>query len=234
MRPATAPQSLVGLTAPFLALFVALSLALPACDVNVTIGGEPGLQGSGVEATETREVGAFSRVLLEGAGTLELSTGAATPLTMSGDDNLLPLIETTVTDGELLIRPRESISPELSLVFRVSSPDLTAVRSAGAAKIVATDLDAQEFTVSVHGAASVEASGRAGSLTIDVAGAGSVDTTALVARDVVVDLAGASNAEVHADGTLAVTIAGVGSVRYSGDAELVKEDVSGLGSVRKR
>jgi len=210
-------------------------MTLTACDVSVTVGGqEDGLKGSGVEASETREVGPFQRVRIDGAGTLELSTGELSPLTLTGDDNILPLIETTVEDGLLVIRPTESISPDTDLVFRATVPDLTSVGCAGAANIVATGLDAQTFAIEVRGAAQVDASGKTGDLSIDVAGAGSVDTVELKAQDVTVDLKGACNAVVHADKTLAVTIAGIGGVRYDGDAKLVKKEVSALGFVKKR
>lgn len=218
-----------------IAFALAAMTALAACNVRINVDGQSdGLPGSGVEATELRDVGAFTRVRIDGAGTLELSTGALTPLTLTGDDNILPLIDTTVEDSLLVIRPSRSISPERGLVFRATVPELTGVECAGAAEIVVRGLDAQSFAIGVRGSALVEATGRAASLTIDLSGAGSVDTLGLIARDVRVDMSGAGSASVHADATLAVSISGIGRVTYDGDAEIVEKNISGLGVVTRR
>ncbi|MFG0316034.1 MAG: head GIN domain-containing protein [Planctomycetota bacterium JB042] len=216
-------------------LLLSFATALAACNVDIKIDGkEKGLAGSGVEATETREVGSFTRVRLDGAGTLELTTGPATPLTLVGDDNLLPRIETTVTDGEFVIRPTESISPEIGLVFTAGAPAITRVECAGAAEISVTGIDVPSFEIVVRGAADVEASGRAESVKVELAGAGTVDTVDLIAQDVTVDSRGAGDIAVFADRTVAVSLAGVGRVDVAGDAEMVRKDVAGLGVVTRR
>jgi hypothetical protein len=58
--------------------------------------------GSGKKASETRKVDSFTQLELLGVGRIEVTIGNRQPLELSGDDNILPLIETKVTDGKLV------------------------------------------------------------------------------------------------------------------------------------
>lgn len=49
-------------------------------------------EGSGVIATTTRGVGAFSAILIEVPLDATITIGPQEPLELSGDDNVLPLI----------------------------------------------------------------------------------------------------------------------------------------------
>lgn len=211
--------ALVGLT---------LALTLAACGK-----GTRGVPGSGIEATEIRQIDAFERIELVGSGRLTIEVGQAAPLTITADDNLLPLLETRVSDGQLVIRPTESISPEIGLVFSVGTESLSGISLTGAASIVAGEVEAQSLEISIEGAGRVKVTGTADTLVAGVAGAGELELFDLQAREAKIDLAGAAGAEVHADELLNVTIAGIGRVRYSGEPKLEKS-ISGLGSVKRR
>src|SRR6476469_1809892 len=77
-------------------LLLAGSLVLlTACDKRV--------QGSGTAATEQRTVSPFSQVRVSGVIELKASIGQPQSVSVSGDDNVVPLIRTDVHDGKLLI-----------------------------------------------------------------------------------------------------------------------------------
>lgn len=68
------------------------------------VGCEARVVGSGKPASETRAVSGFHGVELAATGTLDITQGDKEELVAEADDNLLPLIETTVkSDGTLLI-----------------------------------------------------------------------------------------------------------------------------------
>ncbi len=97
-------------------LTIAFLIGVGGCEVNT--GSGRGIPGSGVAASDTREVPAFDEVLLRTAGSLEVAIGALTPLELPGDDNLLPLIETRVEDGKLIISCGERIDPQTPLKMK--------------------------------------------------------------------------------------------------------------------
>ena len=68
-------------------------------------------------------------------------------------------------------------------------------------------------------------------LKVNGSGAANIDTLALEAQDVTVDLSGAGAARVHAVQNLQVDVSGAGSVSYKGEPQ-VRKQVSGVGSVQ--
>lgn len=66
----------------------------------------PTIAGSGVTKVETREVAAFHGVDVSSAFEATIAIGTNQSVTLSVDDNLLPLVETEVKDGRLSVRYR--------------------------------------------------------------------------------------------------------------------------------
>jgi hypothetical protein len=192
-----------------------------------------GKKGSGNAATETRAVGAFSEVEVRGSVTLEVSMGEAHRLELSGDDNLLPLVETTIEGSRLVIRPKQDVNPELPLVARVTTPDLKLVKGSGATEVSVRDVDNQALEVELSGAGKMAVAGKTGELTLRVSGAGSVDAKDAVAEKIAVHVSGAGSVEVGAPKELKVDVSGAGSVSYDGSPTITKH-ISGSGSVDKR
>ena len=191
-----------------------------------------GVPGSGIAKTETRDVGAFEEVDFSGAGTLVLTSGEPKPLTITADDNLLPLIETTVRDGRLSIGTGQSINPRTSLIVNAGAADIKSVSISGAATIIVTGVDNESFKIDLSGAGSIKLVGKTGRLVLSISGAASADTINLVARDVVVDISGSGSANVHAVEALKANVSGSGNISYMGDPK-VEQNISGVGSVRQ-
>src|SRR5262245_57452735 len=83
--------------------------------------------GSGTPKTEVRKVSGFSKIKLEGALHADITSGAEALVEIGGDDNIVPLITTEVTDERLRIAPSKPVAPKLELVARIATPTLTAV-----------------------------------------------------------------------------------------------------------
>jgi len=210
--------------------FLIIGLGICGCDERSTAK----IVGSGVSKTDTRAVEDFDKVILRGEGMLELAVGPLEPLTVTADDNIVPIITTEVSDGTLTISFTESsIDARTSIVIRGSAPKITSVDCLGAGDIAVRNLVGEEIRLSVLGAGKVLAGGKADSLALTIKGAGSIDTLGLAADKVSVDIAGAGKAEVDAKKSLDVSIKGAASVRYTGDPQ-VKQEISGLGSVQKK
>lgn len=219
----------------------------------------PSVTGSGRIATETRTPGAFSALTAVGSIDVQVRQGERDQVAIEADDNLLPLIETSVDERNnqrtLVIRwkPGTSIRTHKPVSVRVTAQGLNAIRvdgsgdirvdgmkSAelalridGSGDIRAQHLDAGALSIAIAGSGDLSAAGTAARATISIAGSGDVNTLGLAAADVKVSIAGSGDASVRADKTLAATIAGSGDVRYTGDPT-VTQRVVGSGEVRRR
>ena len=143
-----------------LALLLASLAPLPGCHD----GSSAGTAGDGVTKTDPRDVATFDAIEVDGAVKLEISSSPATELSLSGDENILPLISTTVTGGKLVIHPTVAINPKLPLVVSVHVPTLRRIDVNGAASLHVKGLRAASFTLASNGVSDAELSGQVGQL----------------------------------------------------------------------
>ena len=80
-----------------------LALAIVACSSvpNINVGQR--LEGSGNVIRETRQVSGINRVSLSGFGHVEITQVESESLTVSTDDNIMPLIKTDLRGNTLVL-----------------------------------------------------------------------------------------------------------------------------------
>jgi len=197
-------------------------------------GGKNSIRGSGVSKTETRTVGDFRKIQVNGSCDVSVSVGSAAGLTVTADDNLLEYVVTEVRDGTLVVEMKSgSYSPSVHLKANATVPSLESLAIRGSADADVTGLSGDRFEVSIEGSGDAKASGKVGTVVAKVAGSGDVNVANLEARDATVEVSGSGDVEVWATDALTVSIAGSGDVGYKGEPKLTKS-VAGSGSVRKR
>ena len=191
------------------------------------------LAGSGKLQKQKREVGSFNAGSAEGAFDIEIVCQESQSIEIEGDDNVLPLITTVVSNNVLHVTNSRGYSVSHPITIRISVPDLIALSASGAGNVDVSELKNEKFQISANGAPTIKASGSTSVLNIDAKGAATINTHRLRAVQVVVDAKGVSNVEVHAAEQLDATVAGPSHVIYSGDAA-VHKTVHGPGSVEKK
>ncbi len=191
------------------------------------------IAGSGKLQKERRDVGSFNSISTAGAFNLEIVCQKPQSLEIEGDDNLLPLVSTEVSNNVLHIRNLRSYSVSEPITIKISLPDLAGISASGAGTIEVSGLKNEKFEIDASGAPAIKASGETKALSIDASGAGKIDTHKLRAARVVVDSKGVSKVEVYAAEQLDVTVSGPSHVIYQGDP-VVKQTVNGPGSVEKK
>jgi Putative auto-transporter adhesin, head GIN domain len=227
--------------------------------IRFSLFGSDRIVGSGKLANESRVVTGFQAIALRASMKLVLRQGTREGVELRADDNLLPLIETTVVDRggvptlELTFKKGTNLSTRSPVVATIDLVTLKSLSIAGAGDIVGDALKtpglavtitgsgnvrlkqliADEVSAKVSGSGDIEFTGRTTKLGISISGSGDVKTRALEADDVSVSVAGSGDADVTARKTLTVSIAGVGNVKYAGDAT-VKSSIAGHGSVVKQ
>jgi hypothetical protein len=198
-------------------------------------GGVPAVRGSGVVASETRDVAGFTEVRVSGAGDVVIDQTGTESLTVEAEDNILPLLDTRVSNGVLHLGLKQHVSVRTTrpIRFHITVKDLTGVGISGSGSVHARGLDADTLAAEISGSGSAALAGRADAVTLRVSGSGSYDAADLQSKSVKVEISGSGDALVNASDRLDATISGSGSVRYAGNPS-VSQRVSGSGSIARR
>lgn len=213
------------------------------------------ITGSGNMTTEKREVSGFSAVELTTIGTLTIQQGDIEGLTISAEDNLLPLLTSDVNSGKLVIgtKPNTSINPTKPVQYTLSVKTLTSLAVSGSGDVVAQSLtgDALSFTVSGSGkmtlgavkAASLTFSGsgsgdaQLGTVKVDaladlhLTGSGKLTADSLDSADLKLTIEGSGDTNVSSVTTHTITarLSGSGSAALMGSTDSQQINVSGSG-----
>ena len=210
--------------------------------------------GSGNVVSETRSVSGFHGVELSSSGEVIVTQGDTEGVVIEAEDNLLPIIETKVTEGGVLhlgFKPNQEVHYTKRLVFKVAVKTLDSLVLAGSGKIESKALTTDHFTidlvgsgdltvgqletdalkVNLAGTGDVKLSGKATHQSVNLAGSGGYLAADLKTGAATVSLAGAGDCELAASETLDVDISGSGDVSYRGKPT-VKKRISGSGSVQ--
>ena len=192
-----------------------------------------GIKGDGVITTTNRPISDFSELAAAGAYKIKWSSGKPA-LTISTDQNLLPLIKTSVNGKTLQIDCEGNLAPTQGITINISSASLSDVQLAGAIHLTASKLSGPDLKVESAGASSITADGSVTNLKANFAGASKLNAKSLQTQTATVSLVGASHADVNVTETLKASIAGAGALTYSGDPKSVEKNISGAGSIRPR
>lgn len=203
-----------------------------ACVVSIGDDWDADVVGSGVSRTESRSVGEFKRIHINGGIDLVAEVGGATALEITADDNLLAYLETYVEGETLVIEMQDgSYSARVPQVARVSTPVLQGLEIDGSCDASIHRLAGPEFALAISGSGDVRCDGAVDLLVIDIAGSGDVRARELLAKRARIVIAGSGDVHVNATEDLDISIAGSGDVRYAGSPR-VRQSVAGSGDVQ--
>lgn len=192
-----------------------------------------GVTGSGVRKVEKRDVSPFTSISTDGAFEIEVVCQQPQTLEVEGDDNLLTMVSTQVSNGLLLITNKGSYSNRTPIKIKISVSNLEGITANGAGTIEISRVKSDKFDIGANGAPTIRVSGEAKELKIEANGAGTVDAHKLHSSRVEVDSRGVGKVDVSASDVLNVTVSGPSQVTYDGDPA-VNQTVNGPGSVLKR
>jgi hypothetical protein len=217
-------------------------LLLTACDWSecgdcMTTGGRgPQLEGSGIMKTEIRPVETFTAITLSEleSSLLVIEQTGEESLSITADDNLLPLFTSTVKDGTL----RLSVAKGNSFhgkrpTYKITVNDLRALKIQGGAAIEASKLDGDGLSISVEGAIVGKMSGRVDDLTIEIKGGGILNAGELKAKRSKVIMQGAGQVTINASDRLDGEVSGAGMIWYIGSPKR-NTKVDGVGLIKKK
>jgi hypothetical protein len=206
----------------------ALALSAVSCTAGSVHIGDP-TQGSGVSKSETRSVSGFNRINVSLNSTVTVNRTGSESLTVQADDNLLPMITSTVSGGTLNIGFSNTFGAKGAIVLTITARNLNEVDLNGDGKVTAGNIVGPAFKTSINGTGSVILAGQAQSQTIELAGDGTYDGAKFVTSSAAVTINGSGKAIVNARDSLDTNTVDPATVDYIGRPRVTNH---GRGAVR--
>ena len=189
-------------------------------------------EGSGVPATQDREVAAFTSVELAGSNNVVIRVGEKQSVVVRADDNLLDRVTTEVHSSTLVIANTPgSFTTKSPMSVEIHVPTLAALTLTGNGNIVVDGLQAGSLAVSLPGNGTLTGSGTVARLDVTVGGSGTVQFTRLVADDVRALVSGSGSIFVTATESIDASVSGSGAIIYTGNPSNVTKSVTGSGAI---
>ena len=222
--------------------------ALAALVIGLIVGGTVGLlvgsnvfedsssstvvQGSGVAATEARDLPPFSSVELAGSNIVTIRVGEEQSVVVRADNNLVDRVTTAVQDGSLVIGDVPgSYTTKSPMSVTISVPSLDALTLTGSGVIAVTDIDSSSLAVRLPGSGVLRASGAATKLDVTLDGSGDAQLEQLVAVDVRAVVSGSGRIVLTATKSLDASVPGSGAIMYGGNPREVTKSITGSGAI---
>ena len=187
---------------------VFLALLLISCSKNQVVVGSNNI------ITQEKQLSAYDRIEVLGSYDVIFTDGEVGKIKIKAPDNILPLIQTEVSDGLLKIgaeKNRYKVKEPIIIYVPVNSR-LKQVDIKGSADIYSEkNLETKTLNVGIYGSGDARLTVDVSSLALEVVGAG--DVSAYVTEDV------------------DVSITGSGDVIIKGNPKKVKQKINGSGGV---
>jgi hypothetical protein len=194
-----------------------------------------GTRGSGIVKTESREASEFSSISSKSVGRVTVQQTGKESLTITADDNILPLLESYVADNilYLTIEKDANFKPTRPIEFVVEVKSLESLNIKGVGTVEVKDIQGKRLSISLDGVGSMTIAGSVDVLELTLSGVGSFNGEEFKTKQATVRNSGVGSVVVNVSEQLDATASGMGSVEYIGSPQ-VRESVEGVGTVKKR
>jgi hypothetical protein len=191
--------------------------------------------GSGQLATQSRQVSGFTSVELTGVGELSIDQTGTESLTVSAEDNLLPLLTSRVEGDTLILgkKPNTRIVTSKPITYTLTMKDITGLAVSGSGTINAPKLTTAALRIEISGSGVITTAGNVDDQSLEISGSGRYLADGLTSKTTTAEISGSGTGNVVASNALDVKISGSGTLTYSGNPQ-VSQTVSGSGKLIKK
>jgi hypothetical protein len=235
-----------------LIIFSFTILFLAGCIFN----GSKKIKGNGVIKTKKISLSQFNDINVNGAIHVFVKQDSVFSANIVADENLLEYVEVDATYRHVLnVNEKRGfrLSPSQPIRVYVTSPSIHIFDASGASSITSENLlntdslvyikasgasnislyiSAGKTDADIAGASHLNLKGRSGELNITASGASNVKCFDLSSDKVLVDVAGASKAQVNFAVSLDAKASGASSILYKGEGQ-VSKNATGASSIEK-
>jgi hypothetical protein len=224
-RRVTLPLLVVAIATTALAVVLVVRILTSVTQAPVPVA------GLGDVVSEDRPTGAITGIDVTGGINVVVGTGTATSVTVAAQANLVKLVRTVVSDGQLVVTvPAPGITSTSPITLTVQVPDLQSVTLDGGATGTIETMGGS-LTVDVNAGSSLRAIGQVDSIAITASDRATAGLGELVAGSATVRLTGGSSAELHVTGTVTGTADSGSTLKLTTRPAGVKVTTSGGASV---
>ncbi|BFP43058.1 hypothetical protein FGF1_39030 [Flavobacteriaceae bacterium GF1] len=96
------------------------------------------------------------------------------------------------------------------------------------------ELDTNNLSVDVKGDSVIDVFGTAGTANVDLSGDSTIKDYDLAVEDLTIDMSGDSSAYLSVNGTIDIDASGDSALNYRGDAEIIRQRLSGDSRIQRR
>jgi hypothetical protein len=212
-----------------------LALGVVGCDPVAIVGITAPVVGSGHVVSEARPITDVRNVVLSGSGRLVVTQGPRPQLTVTAEDNLLPLLATSAVGDRLTLStaPGVLIQPRREVVYHLTVRDLDELVISGAGEAELVNISTEFMHVVISGAGTVGARGYAEEQRVLLSGGGRYVAEQLESLYARVEVSGAGHAVVWVREVLEAVVSGSGLIEFYG-RPAVRQTVSGSGAIMWR
>ncbi len=191
--------------------------------------------GSGQLATQSRQVSGFTSVELTGVGELSIDQTGTESLTVSAEDNLLPLLTSRVEGDTLILgkKPNTRIVTSKPITYTLTMKDITGLAVSGSGTINAPKLTTAALRIEISGSGVITTAGNVDDQSLEISGSGRYLADGLTSNTTTAEISGSGTGNVVASNALDVKISGSGTLTHSGNPQ-VSQTVSGSGKLIKK
>jgi hypothetical protein len=237
----------------FKLIFLLISVSLvfiTACSFDSTI------TGSDNTVQEELSITDFNAIDLSHSFNAEIIQSDQYKVVVKYNSNLKEYIEVLKDGKALKIGLKDGhIYLDVKLSVKIYMPDITAINSSGACKITIAKFKAGNLKIDLSGASDLHAdleidnnlkinssgascvfiAGNAKNADFDFSGASKLSGKGLIISDnLFIEGSGASTISITADGKISLNLSGASTINYYGKGSIVKSDISGASSIRKK
>jgi Putative auto-transporter adhesin, head GIN domain len=172
----------------------------------------------------------FDRIDISGVYELDVRIGKDFSIELSGPDDEMARVETTVKDGVLYLDQRKTKRRKHhnrdGVKAKITLPSLVGLEVSGVVEGSVTNIDTEDFVLAISGVGDVELSGECGAFDAKVSGVGDLDAKALECRAVDIAVSGVGDASVFARDEVDARVSGMGDIDIYGGPKSVQKSSS--------
>jgi hypothetical protein len=237
----------------FILFTISISLSINA---QSWWGNSKKVKGNGNVVTVTRTTSNFDGIGVGGSFDVILVKGKKGKITIEGEENIIPYVETEVTGNTLKIKYQKNINVRTtkSLTVTVTYSNIDMVSLGGSGNIfsdeilksdnfktslggsgnISLEVDADDISANIGGSGNIKLSGNSNNFTCSIAGSGSIKAYNLNTDTLNATIAGSGNIRTTVKRKIKAKIVGSGSIYYKGNPKYVDTKSIGSGDVIDR
>ena len=214
--------------------------------------GEKQIIGSGELVTESRAIGSFERLAIDGPVDVVIRQGATRSLVLTAEDNLIDLVRARSEGGTLSLDTTGSFRTRIGIRAVLTVPSLDAVAINASGDVRFDGWNARAIDLAIRGSGDIELGGEVSDVRALIGGSGDIDLAPARLSYVDADIDGSGeirmgslrklDATINGSGTIEAGVVGEldaalngsGGIFYRSAERILRQERNGSGRIARR